>query len=241
MNTRFLFLFLMMLLTPSAWLLSQEVTFHLSRFSYLGDLERKTILLSEPLPELSSSDSTFAPRKPKLLPERISLIERAFWGESGLWRATNLAPLDIPTRKAELEVRRVMLTAHQLSGWATLSLMLTTLYMGQRYVDGNYSDFNLYNQKRAFGKATVVAYFTTASFALFSPPPIVRRDEWSGISTHKFFAWIHFAGMIITPIIASMAASGSGGDAYRERIRLHQISAYITTVAFGAAIVSLAF
>jgi len=182
------------------------------------------------------ADSMAEVRKRRLLPKNISLIERAFWGESGLFRATGIAPLTPESRKAELEVRRLMLTAHQTAGLVTLGLMMATVVAGQRYLDG---DFTLYDTKRTLGNATVIAYMTTAAFSLFSPPPAVRRDEWNSISTHKLFAVIHFTGMILTPILANRIASPSGD--YNQKVRMHQTAAYITTAAFSASIISLAF
>ncbi len=182
------------------------------------------------------SDSLEQARKRRLLPKNISLMERAFWGENGVFRATGIAPLTPESRKEELEVRRIMLTTHQVAGIATLGLMIATVIVGQRYVDG---DFTLYDTKRTLGNATTIAYMTTAAFSLFSPPPAVRRDEWNSISTHKLFALIHFTGMIVTPILANRIASSSGD--YNQKVRLHQTAAYITTAAFSASIISLAF
>jgi len=181
-------------------------------------------------------DSLAEARKRRLLPKNISLMERVFWGENGVFRATGIAPLTPESRKEELEVRRIMLTAHQTAGIATLGLMLATVIVGQRYIDG---DFTLYDTKRRLGNATVIAYMTTAAFSLFSPPPAVRRDEWNTISTHKLFAVIHFTGMILTPILANRIASPSGD--YNQKVRIHQTAAYITTAAFSASIISLAF
>lgn len=181
-------------------------------------------------------DSVEQARKRRLLPKNISLMERAFWGENGVFRATGIAPLTPESRKEELQVRRTMLTMHQVAGIATLGLMIATVVVGQRYVDG---DFTLYDAKRRLGNATVIAYMTTAGFSLFAPPPAVRRDEWNSISTHKLLAFIHFTGMIITPILANRIASPSGD--YNQKVRVHQTAAYITTAAFSASIISLAF
>ncbi|MCS6988238.1 MAG: hypothetical protein NZM06_01850 [Chloroherpetonaceae bacterium] len=182
------------------------------------------------------TDSLELARRRRLLPKNVSLMERAFWGESGLFRITGVAPLTPESRKRELEARRIMLTLHQASGIATLGLMIATIVAGERYLGG---DVALYDAKRALGRATVVAYMTTAGFSLFSPPPAIRRDEWDAISSHKLFATIHFAGMILTPILANRIASPNGD--YYQKARAHQIAAYVTAAAFSASIISLAF
>lgn len=204
-----------------------------SRLIAFAEQQAKPLAFAE---EESDDDSLAQARKRRLLPKNISLMERAFWGENGVFRATGIAPLTPESRKEELEARRAMLTLHQASGIATLGLMVATLIVGQRYVDG---DFTLYDAKRRLGNATLFAYMTTAGFSLFAPPPAVRRDEWNSISTHKLFALIHFTGMIITPILANRIASPSGD--YNQKVRAHQTAAYITTAAFSASIVSLAF
>lgn len=185
---------------------------------------------------LDAIDSLTMARRRRLLPKNISLMERAFWGESGLFRVAGIAPLTPESRREELEVRRAMLTLHQAAGIATLGLMVATIVVGERYLGG---DVALYDAKRTLGKATVVAYMTTAGFSLFSPPPAIRRDDWDSISSHKLFAVIHFSGMILAPILASRIARPNGD--YYQRARLHQTAAYIAAAAFGASIISLAF
>ncbi len=212
-------------------MLSAQVAYrntHLSVFAAEHAIDLETLAID--------TDSLAQARTRRLLPKNISLMERAFWGENGVFRVAGLAPLTPESRKKELQVRRTMLTVHQVSGIATLGLMIATVVIGQRYIDG---DFTLYDTKRRLGNATVFAYMTTAAFSLFAPPPALRRDEWDSISTHKLFAIIHFTGMIVTPILANRIASPSGD--YNQKVRVHQTAAYITTAAFSASIISLAF
>ncbi len=214
--------------------LSAQVRFcdtHLKPFS-----AKPTTDLEQIKPHQVDHDSLEQARKRRLLPKNISLMERTFWGENGIFRITGIAPLTPESRKEELQIRRIMLTMHQAAGIATLGLMIATVVVGQKYVDG---DFTLYDTKRILGNATLIAYMTTAGFSLFAPPPAIRRDEWDSISTHKLLAVIHFTGMIVTPILANRIASFNGD--YNQKVRLHQISAYITTVAFSVSIISLAF
>ena len=51
---------------------------------------------------------------PPLIPARMVFTQRLLWGEKGVFRATNLSPLNMEQRQKELKVRRVMLTTHQV-------------------------------------------------------------------------------------------------------------------------------
>lgn len=176
--------------------------------------------------------------KPRLLPENMSFMERGLWGEDGVLRGMGIAgPLTLEARKSELAARRTMLTAHQIGGFATLGLMLTTVYFGQQYLDhGLRNDRDLH---QTFMTATIISYSTTALLSVLSPPPVIRRDEVSTTTIHKTLAWVHVAGMIVTPLLG--AAISRRGASYEERARYHQVSAYITTAVFAASIIIITF
>lgn len=173
--------------------------------------------------------------KPRLLPDNLSLMERVLWGEDGLVRSIGIAsPLTPEVRKHELDVRRTMLTMHQIGGFVTLGSMLTTAYFGQRYLDkGLRRDRDLH---QAFVATTLISYGLTAALSVLSPPPLIRRDEFSTTTLHKTLAWVHFAGMIVTPLLGSAIEHSRGGN-YFDRARYHQVSAYITTAVFAASLI----
>ena len=130
-----------------------------------------------------------------------------------------------------------MLSLHQIGGFVTLGLMGTTVYFGQRYLnDGRLSDRNTHT---AFVAATLISYGTTAMLSVLSPPPLIRRDEVSTTSIHKTLAWIHFAGMVVTPLLGKAVARS--GSSYYDKARVHQISAYITTAVFAASMIVVTF
>lgn len=192
--------------------------------------------LSDP-PELATVDSIPGMVKPRLLPENISFLERNLWGEHGLFRTTGLVPaLTREERKRELSIRRDMLTLHQIGGFATLGLMTTAAYFGQRVIDNGRSR-SLRRDHQAFVTATIISYSATALLALLSPPPLIRRDEFSTITVHKTLAWIHVSGMILTPILGSMI----GRHTASHRAHIHQIAGYITTATLAAAMISVTF
>lgn len=187
-------------------------------------------------------DSTAQPVQAKLLPDNLSFIERSFWGEHGLFRSTGLAPLTPESRKAELGLRRTMLTAHQIGGFVTLAAMLTTCYYGQRVIDGRR---DLGDTKSTLAGITVLSYSVTGLLALLSPPPMLRRDEQSTTNTHKLLAWAHVAGMILTPILANNIHERAPGTHKQiwnmDKAHFHQVSGYITTALFTAAMLTVTF
>ena len=81
----------------------------------------------------------------------------------------------------------------------------------------------------------------SAALGIFTPPPLIRRREWSTVSTHKLLAGIHFTGMILTPLLAVEMGSERKGDLSRTTQAVHLISGYVTTAAFGAAILVVTF
>lgn len=77
------------------------------------------------------------PEKVQLLPEKMVFTQRLLWGEKGLLRKINWAPLTLEQREKELKLRRKMLTVHQTIGFITLRGMIAQGLLGAQ----------LYNQK----------------------------------------------------------------------------------------------
>lgn len=182
--------------------------------------------------------------KPSLLPANISMAERMFWGEHGLTRKIGLAgELTPESRKYELQVRRTMLSAHQISGFTTVALMLAACYYGQRTIDAG-GDRNLGDIHSTLIGATITTYSLTAALSIFSPPPLVRRDESSTTTIHKALAWGHVIGMIATPILASRIQEHGPGHTRTfdaKNAHFHQAAGYLTTAVFTAAMLVVTF
>ncbi len=188
------------------------------------------------MPDTLAADTFARPVKPKLLPDNISFMERTLWGEHGLMRSVGLAsPLTVESRKHELSLRRTMLTAHQIGGFVTLGLMGTAAYFGQQVLNGRN---DLRGAHKSFVLATIISYSATGALAIFSPPPLIRRDEFSTTTLHKTLAWVHFAGMIVTPLLG--AAINRHSD-YYHRAHLHQVAAYITTATLAVSMIVMTF
>jgi hypothetical protein len=194
------------------------------------------------LPDSAKIDSLPTIPKHSLLPSNMSFMERGLWGESGILRGIGLAsPLTPETRKSELSLRRTMLTMHQIGGFITLGLMGTTAYFGQKTLDNyyNYSRFRDFRRThQTFITASMISYSATGLLAILSPPPFIRRDEVSTTTIHKTLAWVHFVGMVVTPIIGASLRHSTNE---LQLARYHQIAGYITTAALAASMIIITF
>ena len=176
--------------------------------------------------------------KPKLLPDHMSFMEKFLWDDNGFMRKIGIAgPLNAETRQHELQARRTMLSIHQITGLATLGFMVTADYFGQKVLNGR---IDLSGTHKTFVALTIGSYAITGLLAILSPPPMIRREnETSTTSIHKTLAWIHFAGMILTPILGRMVVHHRILNISKGHF--HQISAYLTTAVFAASVIVLTF
>jgi hypothetical protein len=206
-------------------------------------------LLDSPTFAFDSTSADTLPHavKSRLLPDNLSLMERGVWGEHGMLRSFGIAsPLTPEVRKHELDVRRTMLTMHQIGGFLTLGSMIAAVYFGQKSMnDPNTGQQNdpYRSTHQALVTSTIILYGTTALLSVLSPPPLIRREETSTTTIHKTLAWIHFAGMILTPIIGGTILKRGPVGRYADlnQARFHQISAYATTAVFAASMIIVTF
>ena len=187
----------------------------------------------------STSIATTAPAVP-LLPSTLGPIESVMWSEHGLMRKAFDFPLTEEGRDHEMHLRRTLLTVHQAGGFATLAAMIATCAVGQLIYNGGHD--NMRGLKDGLATTTIFLYFSTASLALFTPPPLIRRNEWSSVSTHKLLGAVHFTGMILTPLLAdAIGDRRPGHSGSRTYETIHMVSGYTTTVAFAAAMLVVTF
>ena len=141
------------------------------------------------------------PTEVKLLPESMIFTQRLLWGEKGLMRKTDLFSLSIESREREMKIRRGMLTAHQLIGYATLLGMISQGITGVQLYNGNRRVKNLHESIGAF---TTASYFTGAGLSLFAPPPLVsiKSKGLNSIKAHRWLATVHFSSMIATNLLS---------------------------------------
>jgi len=165
---------------------------------------------------------------PPLLPARMVFTQRLLWGEKGVFRTTSLSPLNIEQRQKELNVRRVMLTTHQVLGYATLAAMIAQGIIGGKLYNG---DDSLYELHKTMGDVVNIGYFTTAGMSLFAPPPLINKKVrgFSSIKAHKILATVHFSAMIATNI-------------YKDKNRdIHRTAAYTAFGSYAMAVLVFKF
>lgn len=168
----------------------------------------------------------------ELLPKKMLLTQRIFWGEKGLMRP--ISPLTNVNREKELKLRRGMLVAHQVLGFVTLGGMAAQGVVGARLYN-NYSD-NLKDAHENLAIAVNTTYSAGAFMSLFTPPPLINRDKkLSAIRIHKWLSLIHMSGMIATNVLA---------DRIEDNPKLkpvHRAAAFTTFASFAAAVIVVKF
>jgi hypothetical protein len=168
----------------------------------------------------------------ELLPKKMLLTQRVFWGEHGLMRP--ISPLTNVNREKELKLRRGMLVAHQVLGFVTLGGMAAQGVVGSRLYK-NYSE-NLKDAHENLAIAVNATYSAGAFMSLFTPPPLINRDKkLSSIRIHKWLSLVHMSGMIATNILADKI------DENAKLKPLHRAAAFTTFASFAAAVVVIKF
>ena len=137
----------------------------------------------------------------ELLPSSMIFTQRLLWGEKGLMRTTKAIPLNLENREKELRIRRKMLLAHQVIGYATLAGMIAQGVLGTKLYRGQYQ---YDDSHELIGNLTTVSYFTGAGLSLFAPPPLIikKNKGLTSIKAHKWLATVHFSAMIATNLLA---------------------------------------
>ncbi|MEN6294768.1 MAG: hypothetical protein ABFD61_01405 [Chloroherpetonaceae bacterium] len=194
-------------------------------------------LLNEQDDQEDTSTVQEAPVQRKLLPDNMSWWETWLWGEKGFMRNYQLTS---ETRKEELAKRRRMLSTHQILGLSTWVAMAAAVVAGQVTMN-NYERFK--NVHTGLVGLTIIGYATTAYFSLFSPPPLIERKGDRGtVFYHKLLGYVHGAGMIAMPILASLIKTPENGQKFdKSSATAHQIAGYVTLTAFTAAIITITF
>lgn len=153
-----------------------------------------------------------------------------------------------PQLQARLEKRTEMLKLHQRLGLITLAPMAAALITGpmakakgrngQIIEEPTQTNLDLH---AALGSTTVVLYGTTAYLAYFAPriPGVKKRGA---IRMHEALAFIHGPGMVLTPILGAMAfKQEQDGEKVHGIASAHGAVATVTTLAYGASIIAVAW
>ena len=140
--------------------------------------------------------------------------------------------------QARLNKRSHMLKIHQKLGLITTVPLIATLVVANG-AGGRNSTASGRELHAALGSVTAAMYLTTASFAVFAPK-IEGTKTRGQIRLHKALAWIHGPGMILTPVLGSLAyEQRSNGEKVHGIARAHGPVAIVTAAAYGLAILSV--
>jgi len=172
--------------------------------------------------------------------DSLSFRTKLFWGNSGLFRKTNLAPPDL---RSEMKLRRNMLQWHQRLGLITLGAIAYQFISGKKQYNNNFENFTTERQKRhkILGYTTYGLYLSTASLSLLAPPARKTTKGLSSTKIHKYLAIIHFSAMIAQPWLGYKAAKSTNADDYDRYINLHNIAGSVTMVSFSLAFLTTFF
>ena len=164
----------------------------------------------------------------ELLPSSMIFTQRLLWGEKGLMRRTNAIPLNLENREKELKIRRKMLLAHQVIGYATLAGMIAQGVLGTKLYNKHYQ---YYDTHELIGNLTTVSYFTGAGLSLFAPPPLISKKNkgLTSIKAHKWLATVHFSAMIATNLLAE------------SQKKYHRAAAFTLFGSYALAVLSFKF
>jgi hypothetical protein len=173
----------------------------------------------------------------KLLPEKMLLTQRIFWGEKGLFRKVGLAPdLTAENRARELKLRRTMFKIHQAVGLLTAAGMLTQGILGAKLYKAGGDDYmRIKRAHEATALGINIAYGTTALMAFTAPPAMLNRKGISNVKVHKILSYVHLTGMITTNILADKISDNFKLKPY------HRAAAFTTFGAYFAAMAILKF
>jgi hypothetical protein len=197
-------------------------------FSFQSKAQKDTTATVDLLGEMNQT----AQEKPKLLPDKYPFTQRIFWGEKGLMRTFNAFELTPEKRQHELKVRRTMLVAHQIMGFATLGGMVAQGIVGAQLYKGK----DVKDLHEGLATAIEIGYFSTAALSLFAPPKMLNeRKGYSSIKLHKILAMVHFSGMVTTMVLAGQLENN------RDLKPWHRAAAYTTFGAFAASMIVIKF
>lgn len=141
-------------------------------------------------------------------------------------------------QQALLDKRTHMLKIHQKLGLIT-TIPLVAAIISSAGAGGKQTSTSSRWLHVGLGAAAGDMYFTTAYFAIFAPK--IQGTQTKGpIRVHKALAWIHGPGMILTPILGTIAFDQkSRGEKVHGLGAAHMPVALVTAGAYGAALLAV--
>jgi len=152
--------------------------------------------------------------------------------------------------QARLNKRTHMLKVHQTLGLITLAPMIATVAVsggatpkrshvpGGPTIEPSSSGVDLHV---ALGSATIAMYAATAYYAIRAPK-IPGVEPRGAIRLHRDLVWIHAPGMVLIPILGSMALNQENqGEKPHGIAAAHGAVAWTTVCAYGASVVAVSW
>lgn len=142
--------------------------------------------------------------------------------------------------QARLNKRSKMLKIHQKLGLIATVPLLATVIAGSS-AGGQRTSSTGRNVHAVLGTVTFGLYWTSAYYAIFAPK-IPGTPTHGNIRLHKALAWVHGAGMILTPILGDLAyQQRNRGEKVHGIASAHGAVGIVTVVAYAAAILTETF
>jgi len=149
-----------------------------------------------------------------------------------------------PDMQARLDRRTHMLKVHQELGLYTTIPILAACISGagavpDRNTYGNTTSRDVHVGIAALG---IGMYGATAFYAIRAPRIPGAGPARGGIKLHKYLIWIHAPGMVLTPILGTMAFNDiASGHKPTGIAQYHQAVAVTTAIAYGASIIAVSW
>ena len=142
--------------------------------------------------------------------------------------------------QATLDKRSHMLKLHQQLGLLAVAPLVATVILGGS-AGGKNSSSTTRAVHASLGALTVGLYGASAYYAIFAPK-VLGTQTRGNIRLHKALAWVHGAGMILTPILGAMAyQQRSDGEKVHGIASAHGAVGIVTASVYAAAILAESF
>lgn len=143
----------------------------------------------------------------------------------------SLAPS--PELQQKLEDRRFYLRQHQIWGLVSAGAMAMALLSG--------GEGDLPPEHPFFAGLAVTSY-AAAFYTSWKAPEMENESHTGGTAWHRRLAWIHFPGMVLTPILGYMAAKKlNKGEKLDGPEKYHKDVAGVTAATLALAAITVSF
>jgi cytochrome b561 len=130
-----------------------------------------------------------------------------------------------------------MLKLHQRYGLIAAVPLAATVLSGS-FAAGKSSSSSSRNLHAALGLTSAALYSISAYYAI-AAPKIEGTPTHGNIRLHKALAWVHGAGMILTPVLGDLAyQQRRQGEKVHGIASAHGAVGVVTVVAYAAAILT---